>query len=100
MENIQPWCVSRQLWWGHQIPAWYDGEGTVFVAESEADAQAQAGAGATLTRGCHVLETWFSSAPVPFGTLGWTAEISPPSPGRDTGVGGRGNAATIGRAHS
>ena len=71
MENIQPWCVSRQLWWGHQIPAWYDADGNVFVAESEADAQAQAGQGATLTRDTDVLDTWFSSALWPFGTLGW-----------------------------
>ncbi len=70
MENIQPWCVSRQLWWGHQIPAWYDADGTVFVAESEEEAKALAG-GKDLTRDPDVLDTWFSSALWPFGTLGW-----------------------------
>ncbi len=71
MENIQPWCVSRQLWWGHRIPAWYDEEGNVFVAETEEDAQAKAGAGVALTRDEDVLDTWFSSALWPFATLGW-----------------------------
>ncbi|MXO74654.1 valine--tRNA ligase [Altererythrobacter aerius] len=71
MENIQPWCVSRQLWWGHRIPAWYDGAGNVFVAETEAEAQEQAGEGVTLTRDEDVLDTWFSSALWPFATLGW-----------------------------
>ncbi|MFM2020457.1 MAG: hypothetical protein RJB02_165, partial [Pseudomonadota bacterium] len=71
MENIQPWCVSRQLWWGHRIPAWYDADGKVYVAEDEAAAQAQAGEGAALTRDEDVLDTWFSSALWPFGTLGW-----------------------------
>ena len=71
MENIQPWCVSRQLWWGHRIPAWYGPDGQVFVAETEAEAQAQAGAGIALTRDEDVLDTWFSSALWPFGTLGW-----------------------------
>src|SRR3546814_15288658 len=71
MDNIQPWCVSRQLWWGHQIPAWYDGDGNVFVAENEEQARAQAGPDATLTRDTDVLDTWFSSALWPFGTLGW-----------------------------
>ncbi|SFR82165.1 valine--tRNA ligase [Sphingomonas jatrophae] len=70
LENIQPWCVSRQLWWGHRIPAWYDEEGGVYVAESEAEAQAQAG-NRKLTRDSDVLDTWFSSALWPFGTLGW-----------------------------
>ncbi len=70
MENIQPWCVSRQLWWGHQIPAWYDADGAVFVAESEEEAKALAG-GKDLTRDPDVLDTWFSSALWPFGTLGW-----------------------------
>ncbi|MEY3702789.1 MAG: valyl-tRNA synthetase [Pseudomonadota bacterium] len=70
MENIQPWCVSRQLWWGHQIPAWYDADGTVFVAEDEDAAKALAG-GKDLTRDPDVLDTWFSSALWPFGTLGW-----------------------------
>ncbi|MGB5723289.1 MAG: class I tRNA ligase family protein, partial [Parasphingorhabdus sp.] len=71
MENIQPWCVSRQLWWGHRIPAWFDGNGNIYVAKDEAAAQAQAGAGVTLTRDPDVLDTWFSSALWPFGTLGW-----------------------------
>ena len=72
LENIQPWCVSRQLWWGHQIPAWYDDtSGKVYVAESEEEAQAQAGAGVTLRRDPDVLDTWFSSALWPFATLGW-----------------------------
>ncbi|MBL9070111.1 MAG: valine--tRNA ligase [Sphingopyxis sp.] len=71
MENIQPWCVSRQLWWGHRIPAWYAEDGSIFVAETEEEAQAQAGAGITLTRDEDVLDTWFSSALWPFATLGW-----------------------------
>jgi valyl-tRNA synthetase len=71
MENIQPWCVSRQLWWGHRIPAWYDDRGNVFVAETEAEAQAQAGEGVSLRRDEDVLDTWFSSALWPFATLGW-----------------------------
>ncbi len=76
MENIQPWCVSRQLWWGHRIPAWYDANGNVFVAESEEEAQAQAGSGTTLTRDEDVLDTWFSSALWPFATLGWPDETA------------------------
>ena len=76
MKNIQPWCISRQLWWGHQIPAWYDADGNVFVAESEAAAQAKAGAGVALTRDEDVLDTWFSSALWPFSTLGWPDETS------------------------
>ncbi|MEM7067486.1 MAG: valine--tRNA ligase [Pseudomonadota bacterium] len=71
MENIEPWCISRQLWWGHQIPAWYDEQGNVFVAKTEAEAQAKAGEGASLTRDPDVLDTWFSSALWPFSTLGW-----------------------------
>src|ERR1044072_6251300 len=71
LENIQPWCVSRQLWWGHRIPAWYDEAGKVYVAESEEEAQAQAGQGVALTRAPDVLDTWFSSALWPFATLGW-----------------------------
>ena len=70
MENIQPWCVSRQLWWGHRIPAWYDDDGNAFVAETEEEAQAQAG-NRKLTRDEDVLDTWFSSALWPFATLGW-----------------------------
>ncbi len=71
LENIQDWCISRQLWWGHQIPAWYDAAGKVYVARSEAEAQAQAGKGVALTRDPDVLDTWYSSAMVPFSTLGW-----------------------------
>jgi valyl-tRNA synthetase len=74
LENIQDWCISRQLWWGHQIPAWYDQQGNVFVALSEGEAQAKArAAGSTgpLTRDPDVLDTWYSSAMVPFSTLGW-----------------------------
>lgn len=78
MENIQPWCVSRQLWWGHQIPAWYGPDGKEFVAESEAEAQSQAdkhyGAKTALKRDEDVLDTWFSSALWPFSTLGWPEE--------------------------
>ncbi|CAN5147280.1 valine--tRNA ligase [soil metagenome] len=77
MENIQPWCVSRQLWWGHQIPAWFDEDGNFYVAEDEAGAQAQAGNKA-LTRDSDVLDTWFSSALWPFGTLGWPDDVTPP----------------------
>ncbi|HEX9955441.1 MAG TPA: valine--tRNA ligase [Allosphingosinicella sp.] len=79
LENIQPWCVSRQLWWGHQIPAWYDDAGQVYVAETEAEAQAQAGEGVTLRRDSDVLDTWFSSALWPFGTLGWPGDADVPS---------------------
>ena len=71
LENIQPWCVSRQLWWGHRIPAWFDEDGKVFVAETEEQAQALAGADRLLTRDEDVLDTWFSSALWPFATLGW-----------------------------
>jgi valyl-tRNA synthetase len=74
MENIQPWCVSRQLWWGHQIPAWFAADGTCYVAETEEAAQALAGTGVELTRDPDVLDTWFSSALWPFGTLGWPDE--------------------------
>ncbi len=70
MNNIQDWCISRQLWWGHQIPAWYDEDGKVYVAKSEAEAQAQA-PGKTLRRDDDVLDTWYSSALVPFSTMGW-----------------------------
>jgi valyl-tRNA synthetase len=74
MENIQPWCVSRQLWWGHRIPAWYDAQGRAYVATDEPAAQALAGAGVALTRDEDVLDTWFSSALWPFATLGWPDE--------------------------
>ncbi|MFC5521495.1 valine--tRNA ligase [Polaromonas jejuensis] len=70
MGNIQDWCISRQLWWGHQIPAWYDEDGQVYVATDEAAAQAQA-PGKTLRRDEDVLDTWYSSALVPFSSLGW-----------------------------
>ncbi|SFB79724.1 valyl-tRNA synthetase [Polaromonas sp. OV174] len=70
MGNIQDWCISRQLWWGHQIPAWYDEDGKVYVATDEAAAQAQA-PGKKLTRDEDVLDTWYSSALVPFSSLGW-----------------------------
>jgi valyl-tRNA synthetase len=75
LENIQPWCISRQLWWGHQIPAWYGPDGHIFVEELEADAQAAAnkhyGKTVPLKRDPDVLDTWFSSALWPFSTLGW-----------------------------
>ncbi len=71
MRDIQPWCISRQLWWGHQIPAWYDEDGVCYVAETEEEAQKKAGAAAKLTRDEDVLDTWFSSALWPFSTLGW-----------------------------
>ena len=88
MENIQPWCISRQLWWGHQIPAWYGPNGEVYVAESEADALKEAreahGQDVVLTRDPDVLDTWFSSALWPFSTLGWpdqTPELDKYYPG-------------------
>ncbi len=88
MENIQPWCISRQLWWGHQIPAWYGPEGDVFVAETEEEAQAEAekkyAGKVVLTRDEDVLDTWFSSALWPFSTLGWpdkTPELDKYYPG-------------------
>jgi len=77
MKNIQDWCISRQLWWGHQIPAWYGDDGRLFVARNEAEARAQAdaaGYGGALTRDPDVLDTWYSSALVPFSTLGWPAK--------------------------
>jgi valyl-tRNA synthetase len=80
LENIEPWCVSRQLWWGHQIPAWYGPDGECFVAESEAGAQALAlahyGGPVELKRDDDVLDTWFSSALWPFSTLGWPEETA------------------------
>ncbi len=77
MHNIQDWCISRQLWWGHQIPAWYASDGRVFVARDEDEARrraAAAGYGGALTRDEDVLDTWYSSALVPFSTLGWPAQ--------------------------
>jgi len=73
LKNIQDWCISRQLWWGHQIPAWYDDEGKIYVARDEAEARTKAG-GKTLKRDPDVLDTWFSSALIPFTTLGWPEE--------------------------
>ena len=73
MNNIQDWCISRQLWWGHQIPAWYDAEGKVYVARNQEEAEKLAGQNG-LTRDEDVLDTWFSSALVPFSTLGWPSE--------------------------
>ena len=70
LTNIQDWCISRQLWWGHQIPAWYDDVGNIYVARTEDEAKIKAG-GKNLTRDNDVLDTWFSSALVPFTTLGW-----------------------------
>ncbi len=88
MRNIQPWCVSRQIWWGHQVPAWYGPDGKVFVAETEeeaaAEAAAQYGMPVKLTRDEDVLDTWFSSALWPFSTLGWpeqTPELARYYPG-------------------
>jgi valyl-tRNA synthetase len=75
LTNIQDWCISRQLWWGHRIPAWYDEQGNVYVAESLDQAQTQAG-GATLVQDEDVLDTWFSSALWPFSTLGWPNETA------------------------
>ena len=78
MRNIQPWCISRQLWWGHQIPAWYGPDGQVFVEETEEDAlkaaEAHYGRPTTLERDGDVLDTWFSSALWPFSTLGWPSK--------------------------
>jgi valyl-tRNA synthetase len=76
MNNIQDWCISRQLWWGHQIPAWYDEDGRVYVARSEQEAQQQA-PGKKLTRDEDVLDTWYSSALVPFSTMGWPESAAP-----------------------
>jgi len=88
MRNIEPWCISRQLWWGHQIPAWYGPDGAIFVAETDAEAQAQAdahyGGTKTIKRDPDVLDTWFSSALWPFSTLGWpekTPELNKYYPG-------------------
>lgn len=84
VDNQQPWCISRQLWWGHQIPAWFDDAGKIYVAETEQEAQAQAGKDVKLTRETDVLDTWFSSALWPFSTLGWpdkTPELNKYFPG-------------------
>ncbi len=87
LENIQPWCVSRQLWWGHRIPAWFDGMGKHYVAMDEVGAQALAGEGVTLTQDEDVLDTWFSSALWPFGTLGWPDAFHPSPSGEGPGGG-------------
>jgi valyl-tRNA synthetase len=88
MDNIQPWCVSRQLWWGHRIPAWYGSDGQCYVAETEEEAQARAGSGVTLERDPDVLDTWFSSALWPFATLGWPDGQAPAPTGEGVGGGG------------
>ena len=74
LENIEPWCISRQLWWGHQIPVWFDSSGAQYCAATEAEAQNLAGPDAVLTRDPDVLDTWFSSGLWPIGTLGWTGD--------------------------
>ena len=74
LDNIEPWCISRQLWWGHQIPVWFDADGNQFCATTEAEAQTKAGKGVELTRDPDVLDTWFSSGLWPIGTLGWPEE--------------------------
>lgn len=74
LRDIQPWCISRQLWWGHRIPAWYDEAGNVYVARTAEEAQAKAGAGVALAQDDDVLDTWFSSALWPFSTLGWPTQ--------------------------
>jgi len=94
LENIQPWCVSRQLWWGHRIPAWFDANGNVFVAETVEVAQKAAGEGVELRQDEDVLDTWFSSALWPFATLGWpdaaeeqaATTLSPPGRGQGEGA--------------
>ena len=82
MENIQPWCVSRQLWWGHRIPAWFADDGRIFVALTAEEAQAQAGEGVALRQDEDVLDTWFSSALWPFATMGWPENADPSLAGR------------------
>ena len=71
MRNFEDWCISRQIWWGHRIPAWYDEEDNIYVANNKQEAQQQAGDGVQLTQDSDVLDTWFSSALWPFSTLGW-----------------------------
>ncbi|WP_300975075.1 valine--tRNA ligase [Sphingomonas sp. LHG3406-1] len=86
LEGIQPWCVSRQLWWGHRIPAWYDEFGNIFVAMSAEEAQAMAGDERPLMQDQDVLDTWFSSALWPFATLGWPEGSPLPLPGGEGGA--------------
>ena len=94
MNNIQDWCISRQLWWGHQIPAWYDEDGKVYVARNEAEAQAKA-PGKTLKRDEDVLDTWYSSALVPFSTMGWpNNETSTKNAAGGSGAAGSGDLAS------
>jgi valyl-tRNA synthetase len=99
MKNIQPWCVSRQLWWGHRIPAWFDEDGNVFVAENEGAARALAGDDRPLQQDEDVLDTWFSSALWPFATLGWPDDTNPPRNGevaaRSADGGGEGGAVPL-----
>ena len=80
MEEIEDWCISRQLWWGHQIPAWYDQEGNIYVGKNEADARIRSGIenndSIKLSQDPDVLDTWFSSALWPFTTLGWPKETN------------------------
>ena len=71
LNNIEPWCISRQLWWGHQVPVWFDEDGNEYCAATEDEAQEQAGIGVDLKRDPDVLDTWFSSGLWPIGTLGW-----------------------------
>jgi valyl-tRNA synthetase len=82
MENIQPWCVSRQLWWGHRIPAWFGDDGKIYVALTEEEAQVQAGSNVKLEQDSDVLDTWFSSALWPFATMGWPDDADPKLHGR------------------
>jgi valyl-tRNA synthetase len=96
MNNIQDWCISRQLWWGHQIPAWYDEDGRVYVARNEADAQAQA-PGKTLRRDEDVLDTWYSSALVPFSTMGWPEAAAPTLPAARSALPPEGALSALGR---
>ena len=102
MHNIQDWCISRQLWWGHRIPAWYDDEGNVYVARDEAEARRKYGlaANVALRQDADVLDTWFSSALWPFSTLGWPDRT--PALGRPhdhAGVEVRGRCAVPRRLH-
>ena len=76
LNNIEPWCISRQLWWGHQVPVWFDKDGNQYCAVTESEAQEQAGSGVQLTRDPDVLDTWFSSGLWPIGTLGWPEDSS------------------------